>query len=171
MNAQLDTKKPAPPVVILCLPGQGEKLKKELAKFYGLDNIKVNWQGTFNLADYSSLYLTERRDVFDSVWAVGVVKTLTIQQAVDEYNAAIPVGAFRTGRPRHVGEYIATVFHHSTPHGWNIRRWWNGRYWSQSYLEKAPQHVRNRAAGQRSPTATIKHTHWCGLSRKPLSID
>jgi hypothetical protein len=167
---QNNVPKPSP-VVILCNEQQAKKYKKQLAAFYGLKEVRMDWQGTFDLATYSSLHLTYREDVYKAVKEIGVVKTVTIEQAVMEYNNAIEYTAWRKGKPRFKGEYHAFATQHPTFNDQhNVRRWWNGKWWSRSYLAAAPEQVRNHAAKQRSPVLELHNTWWRGLSKKPIIL-
>lgn len=165
--------RPAAPVVIFCNEAQAKQCKKQLAAFYGLTEIRMDWQGTFDLATYSSLYLTYRKDVYKNVKQIGVVKTVTIEQAVNEFNNAIEYTPWRQGKPRFKGEYQAfaglrppAAFHENS----TTRRWWNGQWWSRAYITLSPQAVQNRAAKQRSPTLELSNTWWRGLSKKPIIL-
>jgi hypothetical protein len=173
LEQQHNVPKPSP-VVILCNEQQAKKYKKQLAEFYGLKEVRMDWQGTFDLSTYSSLHLTYREDVYKAVKHIGVVKAVTIEQAVMEFNSAIEYTPWRQGKPRFKGEYHAFTGSRP-PEAFNnihhVRHWWNGQWWSRAYSATAYEYVRNCSANMRSPVLELGNTWWRGLSKKPIILD
>jgi len=58
------------------------------------------------------------------------------------------------------GEYIASFSRNR-----ELRRWWNGQYWSHSYYDNAPETTKRRA--RRMPVHRDGLIEWIGLVDKP----
>ncbi len=138
---------------------QKHKLFERVKEFYGLKDKEVYFHG-IDLTYSVCLSYRQVKPVCGNSYNV-----ISLQEFADLYNAAIPLTDWLEGKPKHVGEYVASVMLDDT-----ARRYWNGKNWSCAFSPESPQAHKDRTSSYQAFSGH-KHIKYRGLSKKPIILE
>ena len=151
-------------IVIHGPPGKDWQIKygARLSEFFCKKGLTVNWRGVLTGKNISSLYLSVNTKHLDNYREMGFT-VISIKDAIEKYDEAIPLTEWSYGNPELVGEYIASRFGAD-----DCRRWWDGKSWSNPYYKNESQEKQNRLASVATFIKKDLPIEWRGLSKEPI---